>query len=156
MSLLLKKTVGLFLLVFGFNSYALAETIALTCTITVGKLSRDYNLKVISPSEKSKAAVYIDDKNLLLSSVQGQSIVLDYVSIDPSNIKYKYTMFFQPTEIAGVAYGAGRSEITVDISRSTGKAWVYTNRYGTDLMTVSFGPASNEIETCRARSANKF
>lgn len=134
----------------------MAETVNLTCTRTVGNLTKDYNLTIVSASANSKGAVFIDDKSLLIANADGQTNVLDYVTIGSSTVKYKYTMYFKPIEIAGIAYGAGRTETAVEISRATGKAWIYTNRYGSDLMTITFGATSNDNETCRLRSANKF
>lgn len=135
---------------------AFAETVNLTCTKTLDGLSKDYNITLVGDKAGSKGAIYFDDKNLVQSTIEGQTNVVNHVSIGSSYIKYEYTMYFKPMVIAGNSYGAGRTVVSVEISRTTGKSLVSTSRFGSDVMTVEFGSGDNKNEFCRARTANKF
>ena len=97
-----------------------ADVLLFDCQRAEKNYTEDYEMKVVPAMAGQKAKIYLDDRDLDQSDVNGTQTVKSIV-INPSTILMSIQANFEPELLNGIAYSAGTVSTQINLNRNTGR-----------------------------------
>jgi len=97
-----------------------ADNLLFDCQRVEKNYTEDYEMKIFPATSNQKAKIFLDDRDLDQSDINGTQLVKSIV-INASTILISIQASFEPEVLNGVTYSAGSVFTQINLNRNTGK-----------------------------------